>query len=279
MQLIPHVFEDQLVRSVTLEDGPWFVGKDVCRVLEVKDHHQALERLDNDERGTCSVPTPQGEQSMIVVCEAGVFRLIFSSRKPEAERFKRWLAHEVLPSLRRTGRYGAAEASQPVLTEDAVPMLTVKLAMVREARHLFGQNRARSLWERVGLPIPHLAPDGSQEDARNCLEQVLGHRPAGQDITLRMMIENALNDDEGADIILLSHGIRVCREPTEGFIVANRHPLIAELFAATDWNLNSHQRVLRRLTGALPAPKHRYGAFQARGTFIPVQYLEELPLI
>jgi prophage antirepressor-like protein len=79
--VVPFAFEDKLVRTVRIEDEPWFAGKDVCSVLDIRDHKQALGRLDEDERGGCSVPTPQGPQEMIVVSEAGVYRLIFTSRK------------------------------------------------------------------------------------------------------------------------------------------------------------------------------------------------------
>lgn len=102
-------FGEHLVRVIEREGEPWFVGKDVCGVLGISKHHQALENLDIDERGTCNVGTPSGNQDMIIVSEPGVYRLIFRSRKPEAERFKRWLAHEVLPEIRRTGRYGPKE--------------------------------------------------------------------------------------------------------------------------------------------------------------------------
>ena len=100
-------FEDHLVRVVKQGDEPWFVGRDVCKVLQIKNETQAMSRLDSDERrdGVCITDPIGREQSVIVVSEPGVFRLVFSSRKPEAERFKRWLAHEVLPELRRTGSY------------------------------------------------------------------------------------------------------------------------------------------------------------------------------
>ena len=75
--ITPFAFEDHLVRATTRDNEPWFVGKDVCEVLGISKHHQALDRLDDDERGTCSVGTPSGEQIMIVVSEPGVYRLDF----------------------------------------------------------------------------------------------------------------------------------------------------------------------------------------------------------
>lgn len=100
-------FDGASVRVVVGQDGePWFVASDVCRVLEIVDVGQALDRLDDDERGRCSVPTPGGTQAVRAVTESGLYSLILGSRKPEAKRFKRWVTHEVLPSIRRTGAYG-----------------------------------------------------------------------------------------------------------------------------------------------------------------------------
>lgn len=70
--IIPFAFEDSLVRTVVKDGEPWFVGADVCRILEIRDHRQALEKLDDDERGRCPVPTPGGVQEVIAVSEPGL---------------------------------------------------------------------------------------------------------------------------------------------------------------------------------------------------------------
>lgn len=173
------------------------------------------------------------------------------------------------------------------ITGEAVPVLTAKLALVREARHLFGHDRARSLWNEIGLPLPEYAPDGGQEEARRCLEQILGHVPdnigpaAGHSI--RELIEQAMDDNEAAERTCATLGLRLVPEQgsggQEGFLVSNRHPLIIARYRDTDWDFGRHVRVLRRLAGATPAAKARYGTFEARGTFIPARYLEEMPLL
>ena len=89
------------------EGEPRWIGVDVCRALGQRGAGQALHRLDDDEKGIRSVDTPGGPQKMLVVNEAGLYSLILRSRKPEAQRFKRWITHEVLPSIRKTGRYVA----------------------------------------------------------------------------------------------------------------------------------------------------------------------------
>jgi prophage antirepressor-like protein len=102
--LAPFAFEDHQVRVTTDEQGvPWFVAADLLAVLSLD--RKAMERLDDDERGVSSIHTPGGPQSMTTVNEPGLYSLVLGSRKPEAKRFKRWVTHEVLPTIRRTGRY------------------------------------------------------------------------------------------------------------------------------------------------------------------------------
>ena len=91
---------------VLMRDGePWFVAKDVCDCLELGNVSQTCSRLDDDERGIISNDTPSGKQEMLVVSEPGLYSLIGSSKKQEAKAFKRWVNHEVLPSIRKTGSY------------------------------------------------------------------------------------------------------------------------------------------------------------------------------
>lgn len=91
---------------VQMKDGdPWFVAKDVCDALEIENNRNATARLDEDEKGVSIVRTPSGEQQMTIVRESGLYNLIFQSRKPEAKAFCKWVTSEVLPSIRKTGRY------------------------------------------------------------------------------------------------------------------------------------------------------------------------------
>lgn len=99
-------FNGQTLRTFNdkMTDEPWFVAKDVCRVLgtAVRD---IPEILDEDERGVGSIDTPGGNQWMTVVNEPGLYSLILKSRKPQAKAFKRWVTWEVLPSIRKHGGY------------------------------------------------------------------------------------------------------------------------------------------------------------------------------
>lgn len=98
------------IRVVMRDGEPWFVAKDVCTCLEIANVSDACSRLDEDERGIVSTDTPSGKQEMLVVSEPGLYSLIGSSKKQEAKAFKRWVNHEVLPSIRKTGSYSVSQA-------------------------------------------------------------------------------------------------------------------------------------------------------------------------
>lgn len=93
------------VRTVEKDGEAWFVAKDVCGILGLTDVSMATRNLDDDEKGTSKICTPGGMQKMTTVSEFGCYRLMMRSNKTEAKKFQRWLAHEVLPEIRREGYY------------------------------------------------------------------------------------------------------------------------------------------------------------------------------
>lgn len=97
------------VRAVTLEGEPWFVAADVCRALGLGNSRQTLSYLDDDEKGVITSDTLGGKQEMSTINEPGLYSLILRSRKPEAKAFKRWIIHEVIPEIRKTGGYIAGQ--------------------------------------------------------------------------------------------------------------------------------------------------------------------------
>ncbi|MCT0230920.1 hypothetical protein KQ306_08670 [Synechococcus sp. CS-1324] len=125
--LVPFDYEGRQIRVITDELGdPWFVAADLLASLALD--RKALERLDDDEKGVSSIHTPGGEQAMTIVNEPGLYSLVLGSRKKEAQRFKRWVIHEVLPAIRRTGSYAVpgtapASASLPSEKQDSVGAL------------------------------------------------------------------------------------------------------------------------------------------------------------
>ncbi len=126
-ELIPFDFEGRPVRVVTDAQGePWFVAADVCAVLELPNTTRALARLDPDEQALISIQgISRGNDQVNVVNEPGLYSLVLGSRKREAKRFKRWVTHEVLPAIRKTGSYTAPSArpTLPAPTQDRVAAL------------------------------------------------------------------------------------------------------------------------------------------------------------
>ena len=94
------------VRVVVVDGEPWFVGKDICDALDIGNSRQAMARIDNDEKSSVILNDGSQGRNMGVVNEYGVYSLIMTSRKPEAREFKRWVTHDILPSIRKTGTYG-----------------------------------------------------------------------------------------------------------------------------------------------------------------------------
>lgn len=120
-------FNAATMRTLTDTAGdPWFVAKDVCDVLGLNNVSQALTRLDNDEKSSIILNdgTP-GTPTKTIVSESGLYSLIIASRKPEAHEFKRWITHEVLPSIRKHGAYMTQQTIDKALTS---PDFLIQLA-------------------------------------------------------------------------------------------------------------------------------------------------------
>ena len=98
------------IRTVTIDNEPWFVGKDVATALGYKNTRQAiLTNVMDEDKGVHSVDTPSGKQEMTVINESGLYALIFGSKLDSAKRFKHWVTSEVLPSIRKHGMYAVDE--------------------------------------------------------------------------------------------------------------------------------------------------------------------------
>lgn len=115
------------VRVMSINGEPWFVAADVCKALEINNPTMALSRLDEDEKMTLSLTEGHsgirgGAQMANIINEPGLYTLVLGSRKPEAKEFKRWVTHEVIPTIRKTGGY-IADPNQMVMSyfEDVSP--------------------------------------------------------------------------------------------------------------------------------------------------------------
>lgn len=118
MKIVPFNFANHEVRAMTIDGEPWFLAGDVCSILGLANVGQAVASLDEDERSNISSSDVglAGGRDPIIVSESGLYSLILRSRKPEARAFKRWVTHEVLPTIRKTGSYG----QQLALTDDEI---------------------------------------------------------------------------------------------------------------------------------------------------------------
>ena len=104
------------MRSFSINNEPWFVGKDVASILGYKNYRDALNRhIDEEDKGVAECDTPGGKQNLTVINESGLYSLILSSKLPTAKKFKRWVTSEVLPSIRKTGGYKLPDNPMDVL--------------------------------------------------------------------------------------------------------------------------------------------------------------------
>jgi prophage antirepressor-like protein len=136
-------FHGKSVRVVLVEtpEGSHeeWIAKDVCEALEIDKHRDAMSRLDEDERGSVVVDTLGGPQETSTVTEAGLYSLILRSRKPSAKAFKRWVTHEVLPQIRKTGHYVKQWDEERVigkLTEELVEQRRISLEQGQQITQL-----------------------------------------------------------------------------------------------------------------------------------------------
>lgn len=129
------------VRTMVINGSPWFVAKDVCECLDINNSRQALARLDSDEKNSVILNdgTP-GNPEKGIVNEYGLYSLVLSSRKTSAKAFKRWITHEVIPTIRKHGAYMTGETLEQALTSpDFLIRLATELKTEQEARRLAEQ--------------------------------------------------------------------------------------------------------------------------------------------
>lgn len=195
-------FHGEGVRVITDEHGePWFVARDVAAILDLTNPRSSLALLDDDEKGVHSVDTPGGGQHMTTVTESGLYSLILRSRKPEARAFKRWVTRDVLPSIRRTGSYGAPALSGPELIASA--LIEAKALLDAKDQRIAELEPPAKAW----TALADATGDWSMRDAA----QVLSRDPAieiGQNRLARLLREIRWIDSRG---IPYQHQISVGR--------------------------------------------------------------------
>ena len=134
------------IRALTIDNEPWFVASDIAKALGYRMASDMTRRLDEDEKGTRSMRTPSGEQDMTIITEAGMYSAILGSKLPEAKAFKRWVTHDVLPSIRAHGMYATPQTVEQMLNDPDTMIATLKaLKAERQRTQALIEDNARLL--------------------------------------------------------------------------------------------------------------------------------------
>ena len=134
------------VRVLAIDNEPWFVASDIAKALGYRMASDMTRRLDEDEKGTRSMRTPSGEQDMTIITESGLYNAILGSKVPDAKRFKRWVTHDVLPTIRKHGMYATPQSIERMLADPDTMIATLKaLKAERERANALMEDNARLL--------------------------------------------------------------------------------------------------------------------------------------
>jgi prophage antirepressor-like protein len=275
-------FEEKAVRTLLRDGEPWFVARDVCAVLEIESHRNVVARLDDDEKGVHTMDSLGGAQPTSIVSESGLYALIFTSRKPEAKRFRKWVTGEVLPTLRKTGQYDLRgdvdEADLPMNADLKVFGMSVAKVnafarLVGVANSIFGPEAARRLWAKE-KSLPNLAAysvealtGSAADDGRGLLKHIL-RLSAGESGSIGALVTLARHDKIAAGR-LKEFGLTLMTPGKPQWLtVANKHPFLAERLENTQWRGN-----WRAALDELPGTKRG-----ANSVMVPMKLIDEFRL-
>lgn len=162
------VFENKdfgKIRTTVIDGEPWFVGKDVASALGYINTKDALSKhVDGEDKRGSQITTPSGEQTMTCINESGLYSLTFASKLKTAKEFKRWVTHEVLPSIRKTGKYETPKvvdlnqksAVPAVAPNNLASLISVTMQIMKDA-HCTGREIASmevDLLRAWDVPVP-----------------------------------------------------------------------------------------------------------------------------
>jgi prophage antirepressor-like protein len=145
--LTQFVFNSQQVRIISVNGDPWFVASDVCKILDVTNVSKALSRLDDEEimsldrKSILTLSDDPNTVRLSAISESGLYSLTLGSRKPQAKDFKRWVTREILPTIRKTGKYEIAP-SQPALPQTFSEALRLAADLEDQKQKLMAENQA-----------------------------------------------------------------------------------------------------------------------------------------
>jgi len=177
------------IRAMLVDDEPWFVAKDICDALDITDVSVAMRRLDDDEKLIRTIYGSGQGREMSLINESGLYSLVLTSRKHEAREFKRWITHEVIPSIRKHGIYATDTVINNILQDpDFGIKLLTELKQERSQRERLeietaqqqevieelepkGEYYDNVLQSETGFPITEIAKEYGLEG--RCLNQML----------------------------------------------------------------------------------------------------------
>jgi len=284
-------FESQAVRSLLRDDEPWFVAADVCRVLDIANPRDAVSKLDDDEKTTVANTDGRaghGAQSYNIISESGLYALIFTSRKPEAKKFRKFVTSEVLPTLRRTGQFIMDETDEDLpsiahgrLWGQPVAKINAAARMIGVASRIYGPDAARALWEREkGLPklnkFSVIATTGNaNNDARGCWYHMM-RQAVGPSRTIGTMLDLAIHDKIVAKS-LRDYGLFLDPQEANGMLaIASKNRFLSSIFATTQW-CDDWRLALAKLPGARPSKGTiRFGNSSSRAVLVPHETITRL---
>ena len=260
-QVIPFRFETREVRTLLIDDQPWLVAADVSAALEYRDAGNMARNLDDDEKGTQIVSTLGGEQEMLVINESGLYSAILRSRKAEAKRFKKWVTAEVLPAIRKHGRYDDEENKLNTLVGQTIGtdgFHCLAAVVDGKLRHLPAAARRRArghLWSQVHkafsvVSAEHI-PASQLEAARNFIAAyALEGEWLGREEKPEALF--SLDFERSQDLSLLLHYTDWLMHRWNSEIRTGLKELNPELYGRTWEFFDEAQRAARRLDKGMP---------------------------
>lgn len=257
-QLSTFNFESKSIRTLAINNEPWFVAKDLCNAINISNYRDAIERLDDDEKGVALTDTLGGKQEMAVVSESGMYTLILRCRDAVKKgsvphRFRKWVTSEVLPQIRKTGSYSKTTVDQRTGLRNAVNMLVSKKGLIySDAYHLIHQRFNVESIEDLTL---EQLPQAVEYIHKIVLEGELiieGNKESSMNLNLT---ENELKD-------LINTWMAFTRfSDSVGFLLRKIQPIIhGNLYSSPEFNLrwcnkviHDTQPIIKRLLEHLPS--------------------------
>ncbi|MDL4842798.1 BRO family protein [Aquibacillus rhizosphaerae] len=153
MNQLTKMFNGEQLRIIEKDSESWFVAKDVCDILEINNSRQAVTRLDEDEKTGVTLNDGSQNRNLTAVNEFGLYNLVLSSRKSEAKQFKRWITHEVLPSIRKTGSYQIERNQPSYMIDDPIKRAEIWITERKEFEQLEQKHKADLPYTNFGKAV------------------------------------------------------------------------------------------------------------------------------